>query len=334
MKRVCTYFMSSLMIAIILVSMSACGNSKAGQTEMSAETAVESQTATVEQTTAIEENSEDETEESSQETEAEEIENDTEQSEQVVEEQVYNSGNVNAGNSEPVAEPEPEPARPVIICIDPGHGGSEEGTKETYDGNLVMEKNLNARIASSLKSYLEQHNNVQVILTRSSDANMGLGERMNYAASNNADYFISVHVNSRSQDEVNSTGSMVLMSCSRYQPSNAKVSSLYDTERLLAKSILSKLNGLGLPIANDFNVENTEGILQRPTTVGETYPDGSPADYYGLIYRGTKAGIPTIIVEHAFLSNEGDYRNFLCTDAKLDALARADAEGIAAALGL
>ena len=38
--------------------------------------------------------------------------------------------------------------------------------------------------------------------------------------------------------------------------------------------------------------------------------------------------IPTIIVEHAFLSNVNDYRNYLSTDAQLDALARADAAGI------
>ena len=42
----------------------------------------------------------------------------------------------------------------------------------------------------------------------------------------------------------------------------------------------------------------------------------------------TMAGLPSIIVEHAFLSNEGDYRNFLSTNEKLDALAKADAEAI------
>lgn len=41
-----------------------------------------------------------------------------------------------------------------------------------------------------------------------------------------------------------------------------------------------------------------------------------------------EAGLPSIIVEHAFLSNEGDYRNFLSTNEKLDALAKADAEAI------
>ena len=63
-------------------------------------------------------------------------------------------------------------------------------------------------------------------------------------------------------------------------------------------------------------------------TADELYPDGSMADYYGLINEGTRAGISTIIVEHAFLSNAGDYRNYLSSDAQLDALARADAAGI------
>lgn len=229
------------------------------------------------------------------------------------------------GNIDATEEVKP---KQVVICIDPGHGGDSEGTKQEYDGVLVMEKNLNYRIATSLKWYLEQNEGVKVILTRNGDYDLSLSNRIKYAVDNNADYFVSVHVNSRSTDEVDSHGCMVLMSCSRYQPSNAKVASVYDSEMRMAKSIISKLNVLGLPIANDWNTENTGGILQRVTTVGETYPDGSPADYYTLLYCGTKAGLPSVIVEHAFLSNEGDYRNFLSTNEKLDALAKADAEAI------
>jgi len=218
----------------------------------------------------------------------------------------------------------------ITICIDPGHGGSNEGTKENYDGTLIKEKNITMTIARKLKYYLEQNDNIRVVMTRNSDTAVSLAGRIEYAAANNADYVISMHINSKSTDELDAHGCMVLMSCSRYQPENARFTSIYDRERSLAYSILAKLNGIGIPIANDSwnGNEYKDGILQRLNTVNELYPDGSMADYYGLINEGTCAGIPTIIVEHAFLSNVNDYRNYLSTDAQLDALARADAAGI------
>lgn len=218
----------------------------------------------------------------------------------------------------------------ITICIDPGHGGSNEGTKENYDGTLIKEKNITMTIARKLKYYLEQNDNIRVVMTRNSDTAVSLAGRIEYAAANNADYVISMHINSKSTDELDAHGCMVLMSCSRYQPANARFTSIYDRERSLAYSILAKLNGIGIPIANDSwnGNEYKDGILQRLNTVNELYPDGSMADYYGLINEGTCAGIPTIIVEHAFLSNVNDYRNYLSTDAQLDALARADAAGI------
>ena len=216
----------------------------------------------------------------------------------------------------------------TTICIDAGHGGSNEGTKETYDGVLIKEKDINLVIAKKLQWYLEQNDNLNVIMTRTSDTDVSIGGRIDYAKGNNPDYVISVHINSKSQDNTNPRGCMVLMSCSRYQPSDSRFVSIYDKENMLANAIICNLNNIGIPIADDWNTEYTNGILQRTNTVNELYPDGSPADYYGLIYNGTYAGIPTIIIEHSFLSNENDYRTHFSTDSQLDVLARADAQGI------
>lgn len=216
----------------------------------------------------------------------------------------------------------------TTICIDAGHGGSNEGTKETYDGVLIKEKDINLVIAKKLQWYLEQNDNLNVIMTRTSDTDVSIGGRIDYAKGNNVDYVISVHINSKSQDNTNPRGCMVLMSCSRYQPSGSRFASIYDKENMLANAIICNLNNIGIPIADDWNTEYTNGILQRTNTVNELYPDGSPADYYGLIYNGTYAGIPTIIIEHSFLSNENDYRTHFSTDSQLDVLARADAQGI------
>ena len=216
----------------------------------------------------------------------------------------------------------------TTICIDAGHGGSNEGTKETYDGVLIKEKDINLVIAKKLQWYLEQNDNLNVIMTRTSDTDVSIGGRIDYAKGNNADYVIAVHMNSKSQDNTSPRGCMVLMSCSRYQPSGSRFASIYDKENMLANAIICNLNNIGIPIADDWNTEYTNGILQRTNTVNELYPDGSPADYYGLIYNGTYAGIPTIIIEHSFLSNENDYRTHFSTDSQLDVLARADAQGI------
>ena len=109
--------------------------------------------------------------------------------------------------------------------------GLDEGTKENYDGTLIKEKNITMTIARKLKYYLEQNDNIRVVMTRNSDTAVSLADRIEYAAANNADYVISMHINSKSTDELDAHGCMVLMSCSRYQPANARFTSIYDRER-------------------------------------------------------------------------------------------------------
>ena len=60
-----------------------------------------------------------------------------------------------------------------------------------------------------------------------------------------------------------------------------------------------------------------------------TYPNGEPADYYGIVRSGINLGIPAILVEHCYLDNDEDFELALSTDEKLMALAKADADGIA-----
>ena len=82
-------------------------------------------------------------------------------------------------------------------------------------------------------------------------------------------------------------------------------------------------------------------IIQIPITdltlnsmIGTSYPDGSAADYYGVIRGAKRAGFPGIIVEHAFISNASDAKTYLNSSTKLKRLGVADAKGIAACYGL
>ena len=231
---------------------------------------------------------------------------------------------------QPATEAPTQPAK-TVICLDPGHGGESQGTHYVYDDVEIEEKNLNYYIALRLKKYLEQYDNIEVVIDRGENEDPSFETRIAFAKENNADYIVSLHNNSKSRDDIEPSGCMAITTCSHYQAESAVNDDVYGASRQLALSILSQLKNTGLTITTDWNANKTNGILQR---VGSgAYPDGSECDYYGLIRNATYAGIPSVIVEHAFLSNEGDYRKFLSSNTKLDILAKADAAGIMNYLG-
>ena len=206
--------------------------------------------------------------------------------------------------------------RPFIVVLDPGHGGNQSGAEE----NGMIEKDLNLTIAKHLKESLEKdYENVEVTFTRDGDYSVDLKERVQIAADRDAHLLISLHNNARGDNFEYKDGCTVLTAQGNYRPDLAK------TEQELACCILSELESLGL---------KNRGILLRDSESGDTYEDGSIADYYAIIRSGINLEVPSVIVEHAFLDDDQDFENHLSTDDQLKELAQADARGIAAYLGL
>ncbi len=222
-------------------------------------------------------------------------------------------------NAEESDADETEEDDKVVIVLDPGHGGSASGATRTWNGTTILEKDLNLTIAKYCKAELEsRYKNVVVYMTRTGDEELSLVERAEYAASVDADILVSLHNNAAGDAQTAVTGAEILVPNGNYRPD------LAEQAELVGGEILEKLCELGL--------EN-RGFLLRDSEEN-TYPDGSVADYYGVIRNSILLGIPAIIVEHAFMDSDSDYKNYLSTDAKLKALGVADAEGIAEAYGL
>lgn len=81
------------------------------------------------------------------------------------------------------------------VCIDAGHGGKDPGCI-SKDGTKTKEKDITLSIATYLSNQIKSaYPDVKVVLTRSDDKFIELGERANIANRNNADLFISIHVN-------------------------------------------------------------------------------------------------------------------------------------------
>lgn len=155
------------------------------------------------------------------------------------------------------------------IALDPGHGGHDPGAL----GNGLKEKDLNWKIALACKVELEQSYDARVILTRAESECPSLSERVDRALNADADVFVSLHINS---------GGVAAHGAEVYHPNNSTYhQELYARGQGLARSILAELQGLGL--AN-------RGPKIRDTEAGGRYPDGSPSDYYSVIYYARKAG--------------------------------------------
>lgn len=78
------------------------------------------------------------------------------------------------------------------IVLDPGHGGKDPGA---LGHNGVMEKDIVLRVAKKLARKLERGMGVDVVLTRSRDVFVPLEDRTAMANAEDADLFISLHVN-------------------------------------------------------------------------------------------------------------------------------------------
>ncbi len=78
------------------------------------------------------------------------------------------------------------------VVIDPGHGGSEQGSK---GASGALEKDVTLAVARRLKASLETRLGVRAILTRDADETVGLEQRAAVANNNKADVFVSLHAN-------------------------------------------------------------------------------------------------------------------------------------------
>ena len=86
----------------------------------------------------------------------------------------------------------PEDLKDALIVIDAGHGGSEKGAIGCLGDE---EKNINLKIAQHTAQLLKDKG-LNVEMTRDFDANVSLSDRVDIARENNADIFVSIHLNS------------------------------------------------------------------------------------------------------------------------------------------
>lgn len=202
----------------------------------------------------------------------------------------------------PLSEQEPVPeAEPVVIVIDPGHGGENLGGQyEDY-----TEKEMTLIVAKAMKAELEKYEGITVYLTRTDDVDLTLEERCEYAASVNADFIFCLHFN-----------------LSTYH-------TLFGAETWI--SAFGEEYSRGYAFANiEIELLQEMGLYSRGI---KTRLNDSGIDYYGIIRHSTERNIPCVLIEHCHLDQEND-QPFYDHGEKLEAFGRLDAEAVARYYGL
>lgn len=192
-------------------------------------------------------------------------------------------------------------AEPVVIAIDPGHGGENLGA----ECNGYTEKNMTMTVALAMKEELEKYEGIEVYLTREEDKDMSLEERAEFAAAKNADFLFCLHFNMSAEHDL--FGSEVWVSAfgEEYQEGYA-----------FADREMELLEEMGL---------YPRGIKTRLNDRGE--------DYYGIIRHSTARGIPSALIEHCHLDQEND-TPFYTSGEGLERLGILDATAVARYYGL
>ena len=207
------------------------------------------------------------------------------------------SGNTSRGNKK------------YTIVVDPGHGGRDSGAR----GNGYNEKDIALQVATRLANNLRQDYNV--IMTRDSDFFVPLDTRAKIGNDANADFFISIHLNSGSSSSAN--GTEVFYFSKKDQGSYAaqvakfenKVDGSYGdvpfSDFILNDIFYRKNQKTSQAIAESVlnNLINTTG-LRRRGVFGANF----------AVLRGSNS--PSILVELGFMNNYSGLSQYLTPDGQ------------------
>ena len=95
------------------------------------------------------------------------------------------------------------------IVLDPGHGGKDPGC--VSQDKRTQEKNLTLTISKKLAEKIrKQYPEMKVLLTREKDEFVALRDRARFATKNNANLFISIHINAASNRSANGFAAYIL----------------------------------------------------------------------------------------------------------------------------
>jgi N-acetylmuramoyl-L-alanine amidase len=214
----------------------------------------------------------------------------------------------------PAAPASPPDKRPVVV-IDPGPGGEDNGTQA--GGNDIMEKNLVLTFGLALRDRLEKSGKYRIVMTRSDDTFVALGDRVKIARNESAALFISIHADALKRGEGDAQGATIYTLSDKASDS--------DAERLAdAENKSDAIGGVNLADEPTEVADILIDLVQRET---KTFSNRFARVLMGEMkttvrmhkhplksagFRVLKApDVPSVLVELGYVSNKGDLEHLV-----------------------
>ncbi|EKS1843231.1 N-acetylmuramoyl-L-alanine amidase AmiC [Cronobacter muytjensii] len=224
----------------------------------------------------------------------------------------YNKGELDKQVPPATSGPQPGKAgrdRPIVIMIDPGHGGEDPGAIGKYK---TREKDVVLQIARRLRALIEKEANMKAFMTRNEDIFIPLKVRVAKAQKQRADLFVSIHADAFTSRAAR--GSSVFALSTKGATSTA-------AKYLAQTQNAADLVG-GVSKSGDVYLDHTMFDMVQSLTISDSLKFGK--EVLGRLGRVNKlhknkvdqAGfavlkapdIPSILVETAFISNVEEER--------------------------
>jgi N-acetylmuramoyl-L-alanine amidase len=191
-----------------------------------------------------------------------------------------------------------------LVVLDPGHGGSDTGTR----GRQSVEKELSLDVAKRVERYLEAVG-LTTVLTRTSDRTLNLDDRVEFASGKRADLFVSIHFNSGGSAEGIET---YCVPPAGAVSTSSRTGSRGDTDA----SLNNRYDSKNVWLAH---------CVQRAALRATGAPDRGVRRARFVVIRD--APCPAILIEGGFLSNRSEEQRILSAEYR-EKLAKAIADGI------
>ncbi|MEE2635332.1 MAG: N-acetylmuramoyl-L-alanine amidase [Pseudomonadota bacterium] len=219
--------------------------------------------------------------------------------------------------------PEPEPIAlapdrrrdgPLVVMLDPGHGGLDPGAETEYNGTYQNEKSLMLRFAYELGEILMRSGEFEVVLTREGDYFVSLERRIAMAHQVDADLFVSLHADALAEGLAHGA-SIYVLSEEASDVASAKLAERHDRAQLLSGTDLSGTDDAVTDIMLDLARQETQ---PRSEALAASVVRGLQSEKVKMYRRPLQsagfsvlksADIPSILVEVGYLSSPKDAAN-------------------------